>query len=279
MDEIINRLASRDNSVPGDYEKEGIRYCGKCHKPKQCWSDDCGWEGKRRLLTIGCDCEKTKVAREREESDLQQFMASVEADQEKFRVTDNAYRSMTFEKDDRRDAAKSDTCLRYVEHWPEMRQNNMGILFYGSVGTGKTFYGCSIVNALLAKKVRVTVTNFPRLLNLLQSAKDRQEFIDHLQCYDLLVIDDLGVERNSSFAEEQVFNVIDARARSGLPLIVTTNMTLDELKNPASMQYARIYDRVLELCPITIKMTGDSRRAGNAQRRLELARQLLSGKD
>lgn len=278
MDEIINRLASRDNSAPDDYEVDGVRMCGKCHQPKQMWHD-LGEFGGMRLVPIACACEAKESEKERKEIELQQFMAGVEADRDRFRVTDNAYRNMTFDKDDRRNVAISDTCLRYVEHWPEMRRNNMGILFYGSVGIGKTFYGCSIVNALLAKKIRATVTNFPRLLNLLQSAKERQEFIDHLQCYDLLLIDDLGVERDSSFAAEQVFNVIDARARSGLPLIVTTNMNLDELKNPASMQYARIYDRVLELCPITIKMTGESRRTGNAQRRLELARQLLSGKD
>lgn len=278
MDKIIDRLASRDNSAQEDYTQDGVRMCGKCHQPKQMWHN-LGAFGGMRLVTVACACEAKESAKEREKLELQQFMASVEADQEKFKVTDNAYRNMTFEKDDRRNAAISDTCLRYVEHWPEMRQHNMGVLFYGSVGTGKTFYGCSIVNALLAKKVRATVTNFPRLLNLLQSAKERQEFIDHLQCYDLLVIDDLGVERDSSFAAEQVFNVIDARARSGLPLIVTTNMTLDELKNPSSMQYARIYDRVLELCPITIKMTGDSRRTGNAHTRLKLARQLLSGRD
>ncbi|MGM9601131.1 MAG: ATP-binding protein, partial [Faecousia sp.] len=82
-------------------------------------------------------------------------------------------------------------------------------------------------------------------------------------------------ERDSSYAVEQVFNVIDARARSSLPLIVTTNMTLDELKNPPSMQYARIYDRVLELCPITLKMTGESRRAGNAEARRSKAREIL----
>lgn len=69
--------------------------------------------------------------------------------------------------------------------------------------------------------------------------------------------------------------MIDARARSGLPLIVTTNLSLDELKTPTSMQFARIYDRVLDLCPITLKMTGDSRRAGNAELRRQKAKEIL----
>lgn len=162
-----------------------------------------------------------------------------------------------------------------VEKWDEMKKDNMGILFYGSVGTGKSFYACAIVNALIEKRVPATVTNFPRLLNILQNANERQKYIDHLQAYHLLVIDDLGVERDTPYAAEIVYSVIDARARSGLPLIVTTNLSLDELKNPTSMQFARIYDRVLDLCPITLKMTGDSRRAGNAELRRQKAKEIL----
>ena len=149
------------------------------------------------------------------------------------------------------------------------------MLLYGTVGTGKSFLACAIVNALLERRVPATVTNFPRLLNLLQSISDRQGIIDHLQHYELLVIDDLGVERDSTYAAEQVFGVIDARARAELPLIITTNMTLDELKKPPSMQYARIYDRVLEMCPVRLKMVGPSRRAGNAEVRQAKARELF----
>lgn len=270
MDEIINRLANRDNSCPSDYEKDGIRYCGICHKPKTAVVPEIG----SRLIPVACDCEKEASAKERADLELQQFLASVAADQERFNITDNAYKSMTFERDDKNNRKVSDACRRYVDNWEQMKEDNTGILFYGTVGTGKTFYGCSIVNALLAKKVRATVTNFPRLLNLLQTAKDRQGFIDHLQTYDLLVIDDLGVERDSTFAAEQVFNVIDARARSGLPLIITTNLTLKEMREPGTMQYKRIYDRVLEMC-FPVKMVGDSRRAENAKIRVERAKQLL----
>lgn len=117
------------------------------------------------------------------------------------------------------------------------------------------------------------------MLNLLQTAKNRQALIDHLNTYELLVIDDLGVERDSPFAAEQVFSVIDARARARRPLIVTTNLTMDDLRSPGSMQYARIYDRVLEMCPIAIKMTGESRRVSGIERRKALARELLRDSD
>ena len=167
-------------------------------------------------------------------------------------------------------------CRRYVEHWPEMKADNIGILFYGGVGTGKYFLACCIANALIDKQVRASVTNFPRILNKLQGfGEDKQEFLDKLSRYDLLVIDDLGVERDTSYSVEQVFNVIDARSRTGKPLIVTTNLSLADLQNPSSLGYARIYDRILEMCPIRLKLAGDSRRTQNAQERRDKAKRLL----
>ena len=69
-----------------------------------------------------------------------------------------------------------------------------------------------------------------------------------LDDYSLLVIDDLGVERNTEYAMEQMFTVIDSRYRSKKPLIVTTNLKLEEIKNPPDLAHARIYDRILERC-------------------------------
>ena len=87
------------------------------------------------------------------------------------------------------------------------------------------------------------------------------DFIDSLNRYDLLVIDDLGVERDSAsgYMQEMVFNIVDSRYRSGLPFIVTTNLTADQLKNPADIRYQRIYDRILERC-FPVEVTGASRR-------------------
>ena len=275
----MDKLASRDNSAPGDYTKNGVLMCGKCHTPKQAVKELPKHGGGTfiRTVPITCRCEAESFAARKEKDKQQEFAQWISEKQGRYGLSDGLYKMHTFALDDRRIPAISDVCHRYVERWEEMKADNMGILFHGSVGTGKSFYACAIVNALLEKCVPAIVTNFPRLLNVLQGARDRQEYIDHLQLYHLLVIDDLGVERDSPYAAEQVYNVIDARARSGLPLIVTTNMTVEEMKKPPTMQFSRIYDRVLEMCPIDLKMTGESRRTGNAAARREKARELLKG--
>ena len=276
---IVGKLARRDNNAPGDYTKDGILMCGKCNTPKQV-RKELPTSGDRlaRLVPISCQCERKNLELQEAKDKKQQFNVWMNELHERYGISDRTYTAHTFARDDKKHTALSNTCRRYVERWEEMKADNIGILFHGSVGTGKSFYAAAIVNALLEKRVPATMTNFPRLLNILQGARNRQEYIDHLQQYHLLVIDDLGVERDSPYAAEQVYNVIDARTRSGLPLIITTNLTIEELKKPQSMQFARIYDRVLEMCPINLKMIGSSRRAGNEEARQAKARALLKGK-
>ena len=271
---------SLQNEEPGDYYGEdGFLYCGKCHTRKQheitLPADGDGTERKVRVA-IACKCQAAVLEaeeRERERKDFEQRMEALRRDG----ITDPAYLRYTFAQDDRRNPDVTDVCLRYVQNWKEMKAENIGILFYGDVGTGKSFLACAIANALLGRLVSVSVTNFPRLLNAIQGTFDeeRQRRIDSLQRYSLLVIDDLGVERDTAFSVEQVYNVIDTRARSGKPVIITTNLSMKDLQNPPSLAYKRIYDRVLEMCPIRLKMVGESRRAGNANERRDLARRLL----
>ena len=134
---------------------------------------------------------------------------------------------------------------RYVAHWPEMREKNVGLLLWGGVGTGKSFMAGCIANALMEQEVAVCMTNFARIMNELNNAfSGRNEVVDRLCGYPLLVIDDFGMERGTEYALEQIYNIIDSRYRSRKPLIVTTNLTLTELKNPQDTAHARIYDQM-----------------------------------
>lgn len=164
----------------------------------------------------------------------------------------------------------------YVVHWSEMKAKSIGLLLWGDVGTGKSFFAGCIANALLEQGVPVLMTNFSRILNALSGlySEEKNQYIDSLNQYSLLIIDDLGIERSTEFALEQVFNVIDSRYRSKLPLIVTTNMTLEELKNPQDLTRSRIYDRVLERC-VPLRINNQNIRQRNAAESMKEARKIL----
>ena len=132
------------------------------------------------------------------------------------------------------------------------------------------------LTSLLEQDVPVLMTNFPTILNRMTGlfGSDRADFLANLNAYDLLILDDLGAERGTEYALEQVFAVIDARYRSRKPLIVTTNLTLDALKNPDDLAHARIYDRILEICA-PILFSGENLRVEKANETKTAARSLL----
>ena len=74
-----------------------------------------------------------------------------------------------------------------------MKDRSSGLLLWGDVGTGKTFFAGCIANALLDKGIPVLMTNFARILNTLAGmhSEDRNLFIDSMNRYSLLIIDDL----------------------------------------------------------------------------------------
>ena len=163
----------------------------------------------------------------------------------------------------------------YVESWETMQAENIGYLFWGGVGTGKSYLAACIANALMEKEVAVCMTNFATILNdLAASFEGRNEYISRLCSYPLLILDDFGMERGTEYGLEQVYSVIDSRYRSGKPLIATTNLTLEELQHPQDTPHARIYDRLTSMCA-PVRFTGSNFRKETAQEKLERLKQLM----
>lgn len=104
---------------------------------------------------------------------------------------------------------------------------------------------------------------------------DRDSYMKRLMRPDLLILDDLGAERNTSFGKERVFDVVNHRLLTGKPMIVTTNIPLVTMQKATDLDDRRIYDRILEVC-VPILFNGENFRKGNAAKNLEKAAVLLS---
>lgn len=180
---------------------------------------------------------------------------------------DSALYCWTFENDNGRNPLISKAKI-YAEKWSDMLSKNIGLLLWGEVGTGKTYFAACIANALVENCVSVKMTNFSTILNDLFYENDKNQYIDRLNNHNLLIIDDLGIERDTEYALEQVYNIIDARYKSNKPLIVTTNLTITEIKNPVDTAHKRIYDRVLEMC-VPVKFNGENFRQQKATEKME----------
>ena len=168
-------------------------------------------------------------------------------------------------------------CRRYAEHFDEMAEKNQGLLLWGDVGTGKTFAAACIANYLLERRTPVVMTSFVNLLASMQGFReDEDKLITQLNRAKLLIIDDLGAERGTDFALEKVYNIVDSRYRAKKPVILTTNLTLKEMKEATDIRYSRIYDRIFEVC-YPMQFTGVSWRKVEAARRFDEMKNLLEG--
>ncbi len=253
---IIKNAESANPINQGDYVgDDGFYYCGKCHTPKQAKYDFFFGE---RVVPIPCECEKQRRREEEEERERTAKAHRIEI-LRRAAFPDADMRHWTFENDDGKNERVTNAMKKYVDNFSEFYEKGKGLLLYGNCGTGKTYAACEVANALIDKEYPAFATNFSRILNELQETFEKQEYIDSLNRYRLLVIDDLGIERDTPFAKEQVYNVVDGRYRSCKPMIITTNMSIEEIKNPKDIGNARIYERVLERC-FPIEMNGASRR-------------------
>ena len=255
-------------------DESGLIYCSKCHTPRQKRIEVSGKTIEPRCM---CACQTADSEKRERERKHREFLDMV-AKNRSIGLPDPELRKHSFENDLGYNPKQIEMAKKYVQHWEEFRNTSTGLILWGNVGTGKSFIAGCIANALLDKGVPVIMTNFARLLNKLTDmyAGDRNAYIDSFNRYQLMIIDDLGIERNSEFAREQVFSVIDSRYRSQLPMIVTTNLTVDELMDPTDLARGRIYSRVLERC-LPIRVSDQNIRDLNQAAVFDRATQLLGG--
>ena len=271
MYDFLDRIQVQKEPGPQQYlGEDGLLYCGKCHTPVQCRIT---FEGKERLMPCICKCQKEE--RERQEQRMKEeeqllYVRRLKATgiQERH-LQDWTFASAT-------DTPSIQMAKRYTENWKKVKAENLGLLLWGDVGTGKSFLAACIANALLEKGVPVLMTNFSKILNQMGAmySDERYRYIASFNRFSLLIIDDLGIERNTEYALEQVYAVIDERYKTGLPLIITTNLTISQLRNPEDVAHARIYSRILEMCT-PVHVPGLDRRTAIGKSKQELVKEVL----
>ena len=254
----------KDNST-NDYYKVNkygrTRYCGKCNTRREHWME---FQGEYRAMPIMCKCRTAEVEardRQRGEDALEGFRKRC--------LKDEALISKRFDTSNM--FAEMERCKAYADSFKDFEVNGTGLLLWGATGNGKTHAAACIANALIDKHIPVAVTSFPKIL---QGGFNKDELLDELRKARLVIIDDLGAERQTQYSLETVFLVIDELYLSKKPMIVTSNLSLNKMVNPPDLEHKRIYDRLLERC-IDVFFPSVSQREKTAKTQLEKDRQRL----
>ena len=132
------------------------------------------------------------------------------------------------------------TCRTYTATFS---QNSGNLLFNGGTGLGKTFLSACIARGVADKGFSVIYETATHLFNKLEQAKfnpseeTRQEAARFTAC-DLLIIDDLGTEMPGQFVTAALYSLLNDRLLAGKPMIISTNLNVDEIHRRYSPQIA-----------------------------------------
>lgn len=146
-------------------------------------------------------------------------------------------------------------CQNFVKNFNKDYRN---LFFYGTVGTGKSFLSCCVAKELIDQGNLVIYFSASQLFELLSkstferdSAEAASGISDDICDCDLLIIDDLGTELTNAFVSSQLFSCLNNRHLRKKATIITTNLSLGELRDRYS---DRIFSRITsnyDICKLT----------------------------
>ena len=139
------------------------------------------------------------------------------------------------------------TCQDMVQHFSTDKTN---LLFYGTVGCGKSFLSGCVAKALIDKGVSVVYFSATQLFDILYQ-NTLYNGLEDLYNYELIIVDDLGAEMTNSFVTTALFSFLNERILRGKATIISTNLSLSDLKERYS---ERIVSRIIQnfkLCKLS----------------------------
>lgn len=259
------------NSCKEYHDKENDMYiCKKCGKPTVKFIM-LYHNIKPVYARVTCDCviwDKVSYEKRERETDKQNKINELK----KSSLMGQRYVGCSFEETkvltpQFRDAFEF--CQVYAVEASHMKSSGRGAFLYGNPGCGKTHLISCMANCMTENLHACMFTNVSEILKSIKatfknSFQDTEKRImDRLGNVDFLFLDDLGaeqVQRNEedTWAQEKVFDVINTRYNKKLPVIITSNYSLDQLKNDRGM-HVRTIDRIKSTCDV-IRVTAPNYR-------------------
>lgn len=198
-----------------------------------------------------CDCEDDTRKEELQARPLGEYFHNI--------IRDQKFKDAVFDRDDLKNTKVTTFCKEYVINFRKIiKKRKNSLVFFGETGTGKSFFAACIGNALMDAGYTVLATTLPRLSADVKYG-ELNEQLQRLKQYQMLIIDDWGIERKTEFMDEFLQTIIDERYRQTLPIILTSNRTVDQIRWPKDDADHRIISRLAEMADF-IPVHGEDRR-------------------
>lgn len=189
--------------------------------------------GRGTWLLKDCDCIKKEQARKRKQ--LAAFINPPSNDPLPLRLRNYSFTNYKV-------ASYNQEAYKYANQFAQNFRrivDGKGLLFYGKSGVGKTHLACAIANSLKGNH-RVCFAHVPSLLEDLRQRKAIST--DGLVEAELLVLDDIGSERETDWTMEKLLIILERRLNDYRPTVFTTNYDLGDFEKRVNM---RLSSRIL----------------------------------
>lgn len=159
-------------------------------------------------------------------------------------------------------AVYEDVPLDIQAAFEHILKTRRGLYIYGDVGTGKTHIAYALHKNAPKAHIKTMFRNTVELFKDLRDDISRDSYsktrpVENLTEYPgILILDDIGVEKATDFVLESLYLIINKRYNEMLPMIFTSNFSLDELSDRVG---DRIPSRIAESCQV-VHLQGADRR-------------------
>lgn len=222
------------------------------------------------------------VSHEEIEADKQQERAEREIQWQKNRIENNRkigitsakYRDMTFTKDNNSMPEVTRKCKFFADNFEKYKTNEVGLLLWGETGSGKTFMAAAIANKLIDKGYKAIITNLTDIIRGQMDFDNAELNLRRLLEFECIVLDDVGVNRSTPYADEIVQTFIDKCIVNKTVIVATTNYTkkiMQEIIDSQSLEnlaYSRLFSRLLGNCE-SVRVSGVKNRENELAERLK----------
>lgn len=227
--------------------------------------------GATLCVTIMCECE---VKRDEEEQRLQEAREKQERIDRIMAMSNLGERFARATFDNWLRNPQTENCYETVKRYADSFNRDVveGLCIYGVPGNGKSHLAAALVHSAVEKGYTAVFIEAPDLFAKIKASYNdgtdgisESKILNALSKCDLLVLDDAGAEKPTAWVQEKFYQIINARYKNHLPLVITTNT-----KDMAGLEEVigfRAYDRVLEMCR-PVKNNGSSYRRSIAVERL-----------
>lgn len=199
---------------------------------------DTGWnlikQEKSADLAITCECQnKAKV-----KTDWKRAGLNLEMSKHSF---------TNYEEWNQSSKIAKDIAVAYYRAFGMVKSNRQNsIMFCGQVGSGKTHLSVALAVNLLAKDIKVIYMPYRDIItNIKQNMLDAEYYCRTIAKYkvcEVLLIDDLFKGKITESDINIMFEIINYRYLNYLPIIVSSEFTLDKLLNFDQAIGSRIYE-------------------------------------